>query len=86
MKEKHISGYRVVIDPYRPISEKDAQATCERIKAQAKRHIDDVGYIAIEHDVEYTCSYCGCEWEDNPDCCADALNEWAANAPELYEL
>lgn len=54
--------------------EKDAQAECQNIMDEIKRHVDNVQYVYIEWETEDTCSHCGGYWgetssEYNGGCC-----------------
>jgi len=48
---------------------------CQDIAQAIKRHVDCVEYINVEWDVEIVCSHCGEEWEDDPVCCNEAVDE-----------
>ena len=68
----------------------DIVQTCEAIKDQIKRHVDDVAYIHVMYDTNYYCSHCGYGWETITDpkdddgpvglpvCCQKAIEEFAA--------
>ena len=57
--------------------------TCDQIYADVKRHIDNVGYVSVEHDVVEYCSYCKCLWDSStteaPFCCEEAIDEFNSN-------
>lgn len=47
---------------------------CKDIEDEIKRHVDNVGWIGIEQDVEETCEFCGYPWSGgdgphNHGCC-----------------
>lgn len=51
------------------------KARCEEIARDAKRHVDDVGQIVVEHDDEDECEHCGSRWTEkssdyNGGCCS----------------
>ncbi len=55
----------------------------EDIKDQIKRHVDGLGYVAVEFDIEETCEFCGGIWDQPTDvhnggCC----DEDAENMPD----
>lgn len=63
--------------------------TCEGIKEQVLRHIDDVAQVSVVWEGRSVCSFCGRDWEvnenpgdpdydlDEPTCCAAAQEEWS---------
>jgi hypothetical protein len=89
-------NYRVVVDPRHPAwydfcrgdadYERHFKKTCENIVEQIKRHVDDVGFIEIKHDVVATCEYCERPWtEDDPNynqCCGRDEEDYFKAHPE----
>lgn len=50
------------------------QERCEEIMADVKRHVDQVGYVSVECDIEHVCEHCGGTWTEesatyNGGCC-----------------
>ena len=86
MKIVKKENYRVVVYPAtgwsnRPLNEKEAESSCRSIMADIKRHVDDIGEISVDCDVSIVCSFCGYNWEIEPEtgepqCCTKAQNEW----------
>lgn len=84
-------NHRVIVEPwsYGKYDEKWVQGKCESIMSDIKRHVDDIGQVWIESDVEATCSHCGYSWEvsqddSDPDfpkgtplCCQKAIDEFS---------
>ena len=58
---------------------------CEAMVDQIKRHVDEVGYVAVEKEVEFVCDHCGSEWTEGPDdphnggCCDTDCDVYEAN-------
>lgn len=55
--------------------ERDVQDRCDEIAADVKRHVDNVGYVAVEFDQVDVCAHCGSRWTEESDtynggCCA----------------
>ena len=84
-------NYRVEVEPDEPLfwgKKTESQmhgkwyGECERIRDEIKRHVDNLGSIAILYDDITVCEFCGEEWEDDPACCKQAMDEWAAQHPE----
>ena len=71
-------NFRLVVEPrtgyvWQP-TPKDFEAICETIRAEIKRHVNDVGYIGIEYDMPAICEFCGHSWTEdsttfNGGCC-----------------
>lgn len=66
--------------------QEELMSRCEEIVAQATRHVDEIGWIGIEHDTEQRCPFCRRNWESacdengEPNCCQAAIDEY--NKPE----
>lgn len=92
MKVTRKTNYRVVVEPRTHIfgialSDDTIQKDVREIESQIKRHIDNIGYLSVQHDTEETCSYCGLTWEVSEDdsdpyfpkgtpvCCQKAIDE-----------
>lgn len=62
--------------------EHDIRERCEEIIEQAKRHVDNIGWMGIECDEEQLCPFCGWNWENAcdetgaPGCCQAAIDEY----------
>lgn len=79
MKRTKVVNHRVVIIPSQILGlslDEDMPMACEQIKDQVNRHVDGVGDVIIESDVVDECEHCGYAWEDNPECCNAAIEEW----------
>jgi hypothetical protein len=99
MKIETKSNYRIVVEPKTIIygfklSKETVESDLKEMKEQIKRHVDNVGRVIIDYDVDETCSHCGLGWElsedDNdpnfpkgcPVCCQDAIDEWKTDLPQ----
>lgn len=85
MKETRRTNYRVEVTPEEPwfmgeLTESDRHqarmSACEEVELQIRKRCDDVSGVSIKYDTEETCSHCGSVWEDNPECCEEAIKEW----------
>jgi len=51
-EEKRLEEYRV---------------KCEQMVRQIKRHVDDVGSVSVESEMEAVCEHCGSDWSEERD-------------------
>lgn len=65
--------------------EKAWRSVCQEIVDGIKRHVNDVGSVSIDFDIEETCEHCGLPWKlDNKGmngCCDQEIEEWIAKNP-----
>ena len=93
MKKAHYSNYRVTVNV--PDWRFHAIDDCERrhrimlsdgedIAKQVDRHCDGEGKARVEFDIEYSCSHCGYDWDEDengmPQCCEEAQKEFEGPA------
>jgi len=90
MRKKIIEGIHLVVEPatYWGETTDSIFKTCERIKRDINRHVDNVDCVSVQYESRYVCSFCGQNWEEcedpnNPDwivgqplCCDKAIEEW----------
>lgn len=55
--------------------ERDMQARCDDMVGEIKRHVDQVGHVAVEFDQSHVCEHCGSAWTEdstayNGGCCS----------------
>ena len=88
MSKKQVkSDFHVIIWPkgcsWIPTTHEDYEKTCQEIKRQVKRHIDNVASVAIVYDSEWICEYCNRLWEEDenglPVCCDKAQEKFHQN-------
>jgi len=102
MKVIEKSNYRIVVEPKTHIygvklSEDAIQMDIKEMEQQIKRHVDNIGYLSVEHDTNTICSYCRRTWEVSEDdtdpdfpkgtpvCCDKAINEYNEQKSQLTE-
>ena len=60
----------------------------KQIAASIKRHVDDIESAKVCWTTLDICSFCGAEWEEDPEgpcCCSRAVEEWEAAQAEKVE-
>ena len=78
------TNFRVEVEPEAPWllstktpadQEKAWLRDTEAIAAAVRRHVDGAEHVLVRWTVEETCSHCGADWSDAPECCDAALSE-----------
>ena len=69
-------NFHVVVEPAVWLSTyaETAERRCREIVASIKRHVDEVGSVAVQWDDNHTCEHCGESWTEkshdyNGGCC-----------------
>lgn len=64
---------------------------CKEIAEQIKRHVDNIGCVSVDYDIEETCSHCNLRWESDeltgkPLCCGAAIEEFEQLQKHIIQL
>jgi len=82
-------NYRVIVHPDEPWFLKDGDqegnhekwiGVCERLIMDITRHIN--GIVSTDYEWDDVCEYCGEPWEEPPECCDEAIEEWEKTVAE----